>query len=124
MRELVKDTIKAIGLYKPEAVELILGTCAQESAFGKYRHQLGGGPALGIYQCEPATFNDIFENYLAYKSELLAKIIEVSGVTDLNANDLETNDILSTCICRIHYYRIPDAIPIDLPGWARYYPKR
>ena len=121
MRQLVENTLKAIGHYKPEAAELILGTCAQESAYGKYRKQLGGGPALGIFQCEPATFNDIFENYLIYKSELLGKIIEISKIKRINPEDLVDNDVLATCICRVHYLRIREAIPKDLPGWARYY---
>ena len=45
-----ESTLKAIDLYSDEAVSLMLGTCAQESAFGRYRRQLGNGPALGIYQ--------------------------------------------------------------------------
>ena len=84
MRELVEKTIREMGLYSPEAAELLLGTCAQESAYGKYRKQLGGGPALGIFQCEPATFNDIVDNFLNYKKELLVKVIEVSKVQQLN----------------------------------------
>ncbi len=121
MRELVEKTIREMGLYSPEAAELLLGTCAQESAYGKYRKQLGGGPALGIFQCEPATFNDIVDNFLNYKKELLVKIIEVSKVQQLNAADLETNDILATCICRVHYLRVDGPVPKDLDGWARYY---
>jgi len=121
MKELIEDTIKRLDLYKPEVVELLLGTCAQESAFGKYRRQLGGGPALGIFQCEPATFNDIIENFLVYKSELMAKIIKISGVSRLNAKELIENDILATCIARVHYLRRKEAIPKDLEGQARYW---
>src|SRR6266849_2351788 len=38
-------------------VQLLLATAAQESHMGEYLHQLNG-PALGIFQMEPATFVD------------------------------------------------------------------
>jgi len=43
-------------LASPVAVKLLLGTAAQESRFGTFLHQLGGGPAKGAFQMEPATF--------------------------------------------------------------------
>jgi hypothetical protein len=39
------------------AMQLLLATAAQESHMGEYLHQVNG-PALGIYQMEPATFVD------------------------------------------------------------------
>ena len=122
-RQLVNDTLKALNLYTDDAVELVLGTCAQESAYGKYRRQLGNGPALGIFQMEPNTFIDILTNFLAYKPDLKARIMKVSGVTELKVADLETNDVLATCMCRVHYYRIKEPIPVDLQGWASYWKK-
>jgi hypothetical protein len=121
MRKLVTDTLKALNLYSAEAVELMLGTAAQESAYGKYRRQLGNGPALGIFQMEPNTFYDICINFLAYKPELRAKILKVSGIEKLDAKDLETNDVLATCMCRVHYYRVKTPVPVDLQGWAGYW---
>lgn len=120
-RVLVIETLRALNLHSDDAVELLLGTAAQESAYFKYRRQLGGGPALGCYQMEPNTFVDILTNFLAYKPDLKARIMKVSGVTDLKASDLETNDVLATCMCRVHYYRVKEPIPVDLPGWARYW---
>ena len=108
---------------RKEAVELLLGTAAQESHLGKYRKQIGGGPALGIYQMEPATFDDIVKNYLSSKPVLKEKIIEVSGVTELNSKDLVNNDRLSTCMARVHYLRVKEGIPSSLDGQARYYKK-
>ena len=35
MKELIEDTIKRLDLYKPEVVELLLGTCAQGKRFWK-----------------------------------------------------------------------------------------
>ena len=56
VKALVTKATKAIDLYSPEVVELLMGTCAQESTMGKYRKQLGNGPALGIFQMEPFVF--------------------------------------------------------------------
>ena len=67
---IIKPTLLQIGLFNHTAVNLLLGTCAQESRMGTYVHQLGNGPALGIYQIEPATHNDIWANFLKYKPAL------------------------------------------------------
>ena len=92
MRQLVEDTLKQLDpvvKYTQDAAELCLGTIAQESAYGKYRKQIGGGPGLGIVQMEPDTFNDCVDNYLAFRPQLSAKIKEVSGVKHFNAHDVE-----------------------------------
>lgn len=122
----IEDTLRQLEPEIPftkESVELLAGTCAQESAYGKYRKQLGGGPALGIFQMEPATFHDCIENFLAYKPGLMAKVIKISGVDRLNPDDLEKNDILATCMCRVRYFRDKRPIPETLLGQAEYWKK-
>lgn len=104
--------------YNQNAAELVLGTIAQESAYGKYRKQQGNGPALGIGQCEPRTFLDIVINYLAYKPALKAKIMEICHVAMLNPADLVNNDRLAICFARVHYLRCKEGIPGTLDGWA------
>ena len=123
-KRLVNDVLVGIGLHSDNAVQLLLGTCAQESAFGKYRRQIGGGPAQGIFQMEPATFRDIVENYLNFKPELKRKIMRESDVTDLdNPEEIVFNDRLAICMARVHYLRVSEAIPSDLEGWAYYWKK-
>lgn len=121
-RRLITDTLKFIGLYSDNARELIMGTFAQESNF-RYVRQLGGGPAVGYGQMEPATFNDIVINYLRYKPELMGKIMKVSGVVTLEPGMLVDNKTLMICMTRVHYLRIKDPIPGDLDGQANYYKK-
>ena len=65
----VRPTLKKLGLYSLAAERLIVGTIYQES-HAKYLKQLGNGPALGVIQMEPATYGDIWDNYLAYKRTL------------------------------------------------------
>ena len=124
MRKLVEETLRLLDpeiKYSEEAVELILGTFAQESAYGKYRRQLGNGPALGIGQMEPATFKDIVKNFLRYHPDIAEKVKRICHVNELNPIDLINNDRLAVCMTRVHYRRQKGAIPNDLPGWAKYW---
>ena len=118
----IEATLKDIGLYSEEAINLLLGTCAQESAFGKHRRQLGNGPAVGIYQMEPFTYNDCLDNFLKYKPDLLAKILNVSGLDQFpDAEEMVNNDVFAACMCRVRYLRAPGAIPKTIEGQAAYW---
>lgn len=121
VRRLIADTLDEIGLFSGNVTEILMGTCAQESHLGVYRKQLRGGPALGIFQMEPATFMDIYQNYLRFKPELLKKVMKTANVTVLKPSDLVENDVLAVAMARIHYLRVKEAIPVDLKGWAWYW---
>jgi hypothetical protein len=127
LKELIEKTLTAIGLHSDSAVNLLLGTCAQESGFGKYLRQLKGGPALGIFQMEPNTFNDHVENYLKYKPELENKIKKFCGITHMKPMYLEWNIAFAICMSRIHYLRVRKGLPEpndieELAGyWKKYY---
>ena len=69
-QDLNNRVLSSIGLYSVEAVYLLLGTCAVESNFGTYLKQKNG-PALGVFQIEPSTLIDIWENYLYYNLSYL-----------------------------------------------------
>ena len=73
-KDIVRPAIEKIGLWSQEAEDLLIGTAAQESHLGTYLRQLGDGPALGIFQMEPATHNDIHENFLRYKHDLRNRV--------------------------------------------------
>ena len=121
LKSLIASVLKELNLHSDNAVNLLIGTAAQESHLGRYRKQLGGGPALGIFQMEPATFDDIVKNYLRYKPELAARIERVARISRFKAEDLENTSLLATCMARVHYLRVREAIPSDLEGWARYW---
>lgn len=123
LKALITSVLKELGLHSDNAVNLLMGTAAQESHLGKYRKQIGGGPALGIFQMEPATFNDIVKNYLRFKPGLTVKIEGVARVCRFHAEDIENNDLLAICMARVHYLRVSEAIPSDVEGMARYWKK-
>lgn len=69
----IEPALKQIGLYSKGAEQLLLGTCCVESHLGTYLHQING-PALGVFQMEPATHKDIWANYLRYRRDLRSTI--------------------------------------------------
>ncbi len=127
-KEVVEPTLKAIGRYSEAAANLIVGTVWQESR-GKYIKQLGNGPALGFIQMEPATHDDIWENYLKYKSTLaedvkqLALLGDVAGQKYPDSKSLMDSLPYQVAMCRCHYLRKKPAIPAynDVEGMAHYW---
>lgn len=122
LRALIKSTLTPMNLYSPDAEELLMATCAQESAMGTYRRQVGG-PALGIFQMEPATFNDIFSNYLVFHPGLQADVCALASTQPPRPVELVTNDNFAIAMCRVQYLRAPGSLPsmLDLNGLWSYY---
>ncbi len=108
---IIIPALKDINLYSPEAVALIVSTAAQESLGGTYVAQTKG-PALGIFQCEPATYHDIWDNYLSKHLQLSQLILNKCGFHEIpNENELVWNLRYAAMICRVHYLRFPDSLP-------------
>jgi hypothetical protein len=123
-QSIIKPVLNQMGASNIAAEELLLGTAIQESLFLKYRVQMGGGPALSYYQIEPATHNDIWDNYLRYRSELAAKAIAFLSSPDADKSaELEANDKYATAMARIHYMRVPAKLPDagDVKAQANYW---
>ena len=120
----IRPALKLIKLWSPEAEELLLGTALQESRL-KYLKQLGSGPALGVFQMEPNTHDDIWKNYLHYKPDLAALVAKLSH--SVNAQSLATDLLYAAAMTRVHYLRVPAALPAegDWDGqacyWKEYY---
>jgi hypothetical protein len=119
---IIDPTLRQIGLYSPAASNLLLGTALQESGL-VYLHQLGGGPALGLYQCEPATLDDITRNYLPFHPEIFSRILDLKGTGMTTYQALVCNLAYATAICRVHYLRVTEPLPdaADAYGMANYY---
>jgi hypothetical protein len=123
LRQLIQEVLTGIGEYSPDAEELLMATCANESNLGRYRTQAKGGPGKGIFQIEVSDFNDIWVNYLQYHKDLADKVKALNNDVQGTANDLVNNDRYSIAMCRVHYLRSPGALPNckDLDAiWAYY----
>lgn len=135
----VIPTLKQMDLYSESAANLIIGTMAQESRC-EYLKQIGGGPACGLIQMEPATHLDIYLNYLRYKVDLMDKVtgylttaefesIDKSDSRDESLNavakdgSLVWNIAYQVAMCRVHYLRKKPAIPPadDIEALGRYW---
>jgi len=118
----IRSTLQLINLWSPEAEELVIGTCAQESHLGKYRRQLGGGPGTGIYQIEPATEHSLWADYLAYRPSLAVMVTMVCGVRKPDTYQLEFNLAYQHIMCRLRYYAwVKEPIPMTLNAQAQYW---
>jgi len=109
--------------YSEAAVELLMGTAMVESGL-TYLRQLGWGPALGVYQMEPATHDDIWENYLEYNWTTY-KLLRGDPDDPRQANEMVGNMNYATTMARIHYYRVSEALPEvgDVECMAHYWKK-
>ena len=122
--EVIAGVLNNLGLYSLSAVNLLLGTAAQESRFGTYLMQISG-PALGVFQMEPATEEDIWWNYLRFRSELRGRVIQHTLIGFPTPPALIWNLAYSIAMARITYYRAPDPLPLpdDIQGLASYWKK-
>jgi len=95
------------------AVQLLLATAAQESHMGEYLHQLNG-PALGIYQMEPATFVDTLNRAANIMGAIYPTAPSERLIYDLR---------YATVVARAKYFLDPHPLPLtsDITGlWEIY----
>lgn len=107
----IRPTLLTLKMWSEAAELLLLGTALKESGGLLYLKQLGGGPALGIYQIEPGTHADIWENFLQWRPRLHARVSSYLAPEPEKEKQLITNLAYATVIARIVYFRIPKKIP-------------
>lgn len=118
----VRPVLEAIGSHSAAAENLVIGTALQESNL-HYLRQLADGPARGLYQMEPATHDDIWENYLTYRGELAGRVSAFLVPERDRIDQLVWNLAYATALCRVHYRRVPEPLPdaTDIGGMAAYW---
>ena len=120
--EIIEWGLKEMDLYSEDAVDLVYKTGNAETG---YRHlkQMGGGPAIGFWQVEPATLIDIMDNYVKYRPKLEKRLISLG----FDRRDIEvrvmSNIALQAVFCRLKYKRDKYALPksSDLEAQAKYW---
>ena len=120
-----KPTLLYLGLYSESAAKLVMGTAVQESGL-VYLHQLGNGPARGVYQMEPETFRWLFNSWVHNRAELYDKLASLLG--DWRAGqspetELDGNLYFATAMCRVRYLAVQASLPDarNLSGLAQYW---
>jgi hypothetical protein len=111
-RELiVKSTLNDLVMYSANAEELLIFTCAVESEGGTYLHQVKG-PALGIFQMEPMTYTDIWQNYIKSHGPLSLRLFSNFDVTGMPTPDRMIYDLrFAAAMARIFYARVNEPLP-------------
>lgn len=116
----VRPALQHIGLHSPAAEQLVLGTGLIESGLKKLR-QYGNGPALGLFQMEPFTHDDLWQTFLNRKPDLAARLRAICP--DPAADKLPWNLQYAAAMCRVKYFRAPASLPAldDIEAQAAYW---
>ncbi|MEO5341714.1 MAG: hypothetical protein H7837_14585 [Magnetococcus sp. MYC-9] len=116
----IRPTLRRLDLWSEAAEELLLGTAIQESSLS-YLKQMGAGPAKGIWQMEKPTHDDIWTNFLHYRTKLGLNVLGPYAKPD---HTRLTWDLAYACaLCRVHYLRSPEPLPPagDIDAQAAYW---
>lgn len=126
--EIIRPTLEYLDPlipYSKAAEHLIVMTALAESRFDAIG-QWPRGPAKGIFQMEPATFNWLYLDWLGARSrealrQRFAKL-ELPEPVD-PVEQLEGNMYFATAMCRLRYWVAPNALPdaSDINGLAAYH---
>lgn len=123
--DIVRPVLLHLEMWSKAAENLMVGTALQESGL-TYLRQVGGGPALGVFQMEPKTHDDIWKNYLMFRAKILLRVNDYKNLSP-SENMLIGNLNYATAMARVHYYRrsepLPDADDIESLGeyWKYFY---
>jgi hypothetical protein len=122
IKKIIKWTLKHLNLDSEDARSLIYRTGMAESGY-KTLQQYGGGPALGFFQMEPNTALDIWNNYVMYRPKYRDKLYSLGFDDGTLEFCLLSNIGLQAAFCRLHYRRVPSALPgaSNLDGQAKYW---
>lgn len=120
-RELIiRPVLTYLDLQSESFEMLVLGTALKESNLFHLK-QLGNGPALGLYQMEKATHDDIHKNFLAFRGKLNSRVTDFASPHFDLFPQLAWNLHYSTAMCAVHYHRFVKDLPRahDYEGLAK-----
>lgn len=101
----------------------MMGTCAQESKAGTYFKQVQG-IALGAWQMEPATHDDIWKRYLPNQPIVCNKMANHCQIRTQPTAEIMIYHVTYACaMARIAYCRHKEIIPKTLEEQAQYWKK-
>lgn len=113
---IIKPTLEYMGgnYYSKESAFLLLCTAAIESDCGYYIKQING-PALGIWQMEPATHDDIWLNCDSLEIDGFADDVNQFGVgfnfAENNHDDLFQSPTYACAMARLKYSMDSNPLP-------------
>lgn len=124
IKEIAEHALYKLNSYSDDALALVVRTGMAESGYRALKGYGEGNPAIGFWQIEPATLNDMVENYIGYRAHYQKNLISLG----MNFNDdmiisVMSNMAVQAGLCRLHYRRDKDPIPSwdDLEAQAKYW---
>jgi hypothetical protein len=76
----IRPALQRVGLWSPAAEQLVFGTGLVETGYNWLDQTTPGpGPAYGPWQMEEPTHTDIWDNYLAYQTDLNDALVRMAG---------------------------------------------
>jgi len=121
---IITPVLVHLNMHSPAAVNLLMLTAAAESQMGRFVRQMGG-PALGIFQMEPLTHDDIWTHYITPNvATVLSRWLPAQAqIAELAHEQLIGNIWYAAAMCRLHYRRVSAPLPeaTDTSGLAAYW---
>lgn len=119
--QVVEPALSVIGLNTLAALNLVVGTAVAESS-ASFLVQSGGGPALGLWQMEPATEQDIWDNFFFY-NPTMANQVQSMMAPGATTPQLVWNLLYGASMCRVKFWRSPTLLPAynDASGMANFW---
>ncbi|MDT8871631.1 hypothetical protein RAA17_12385 [Komagataeibacter rhaeticus] len=122
--QIVTPALGMIGLGGAAAINLLTGTALAESGL-TYVQQNGGGPALGLWQMEPETHDDIWSTFLSDSrlNSLARAVLSSRSNWPPGARQVVGNAFYACIMARLKYYRAPGPLPAadDAAAQCRYW---
>ena len=125
----VRPTLKHLGMWSLTAENLLLGTAARESGLG-FHLKPANTQSLGIYQISPKMHRNIWDRFLAQKSELSSQVRGLASQREFLSHphhELATNLAYSTAIAWLVYsranIRFESILPNDIRALAKLWQK-
>lgn len=120
----VRPALQMLDLWSPVAEDLVMGTAAQESHFN-FLEQIRG-PAIGLFQMEPATFRHLWTNVIP-RYPKINQALNAMTVNHPAPTEMAWNLRFAAAMCRVHYYAKPEPLPATSDPralglyWKRHY---
>ena len=128
IKEIAEYALYKIDGYSDDALALVVRTGMAESGYRALKGYGDGNPAIGFWQIEPATLDDMIDNYIKYRSKYKIELIDLGMKFDNNKIiSVMSNMAIQAALCRLHYRRDKNPIPswtdLEAQGvyWKRIY---
>ena len=124
IKEIVEYALYKVDSYSDDALALVVRTGMAESGYRALKGYGEGNPAIGFWQIEPATMNDMITNYIHYRSHYKKNLISLGmNFKKDTIMSVMSNLAVQAALCRLHYRRDKDPLPSwdNLEGQASYW---